>query len=240
MYVANEGNSNMQNACFGALVCKYWPLINKYYFLCNNVATQEDVYDWLIDSIQYALKHRRWEDPDSNIYQDPTGPDKVINRRMKCARLTFYQYINRKKRKDNFNIVQLEDMTSLNNTEPLVIPHEDEIGNLSTKLSAEEYIHDLVLKKEYFLAFMLDIIINEDIFDKEDLNGYVFNPKKLAKHLRYINEDYCLAFENKYHISENMYQCYKKYCKNLSSNLIYNKIEYNLQKLKQTKIFKQE
>ena len=32
---------------------------------------------------------------------------------MKCARLTYYQFINRKKRKDNFGLLSLDEMTEL-------------------------------------------------------------------------------------------------------------------------------
>ena len=114
-YLENVNNKEIQEACFSALVYKYWPLISKYYYKCSNVATMEDCYDWLINSITYALTHARWNDPDSSIYKDPNGPDKVINRYMKCSRLTYYQFINRKKRKDNFGILSLDELLNMSN-----------------------------------------------------------------------------------------------------------------------------
>lgn len=239
-YLENENNKVIQNACFAALVYKYWPLINKYHFMCSNVATEDEVYDWLVDSIQYALKHHRWLDPDSNIYNDPTGPDKVINRRMKCARLTFYQYINRKKRKDNFGVLSLDELLNIPETniskEHTVTLDSDPIVSIGLK----NYVKQLFLKKDYFLAFMVDIIMTDDVFD--ELNGtHQFNSKKLAKRLRHITPEYCELFKERYDLmSEDVYSYYTKYCRNLSSTLIYNKIEYNLQKLRHDNYFLNE
>lgn len=244
-YVDNEGNRDIQNACFSALVYKYWPLINKYWFQCSNVASQEDVYDWLVDSINYALEHRRWLDPDSNIYNDPTGPDKVINRRMKCARLTFYQFINRKKRKDNFGMLSLDELLNVSDTPEATLPNSvsslgDDRGHLNTdpltSIDLHNYVKSLFKRKDYFLAFMVDIIMREDVFDFND-GVSKFNPRKLAKRLRHITPEYCEYFALEYELDEDVYSRYTSYCKNLSSNLIYNKIEYNLLKLRHDKFF---
>lgn len=237
-YMEYVDKPDLQNACFSALMYKYWPLINKYYFMCSNVATQEDVYDWLVDSIQYALKHHRWLDPDSNIYNDPTGPDKVINRRMKCARLTFYQYINRKKRKDNFGILSLDELLNISDSPDSPVDTTSARSTL-IDIDLQNYIRKLFRKKEYFLAFMVDLITHEEVFDFVE-GTYQFNSKKLAKRLRHITPDYCDAFKRAYELEEDVYHCYKSYCKNLSSNLIYNKIEYNLLKLKHDRYFSED
>lgn len=240
-YIENENNRLIQEACFSALMYKYWPLINKYYFMCSNVATQEDVYDWLVDSITYALQHRRWLDEDSNIFKDPNGPDKVINRRMKCARLTFYQYINRKKRKDNFGILSLDELLNIPDSQKLnssetTLDHQRLNTDPLTSIDLHNYVKDLFKRKDYFLAFMVDLIMHEDVFDKINERS-IFNPRKLAKRIRHIDQEYCIEFAKEYEISEDVYYCYKTYCRNLSSNLIYNKIEHNLLKLKHDKKF---
>lgn len=236
-YIEHENDLELQNAYFSALVYKYWPLIPKYYYMCSNVATMEDCYDWLIDSITYALKHRRWEDPDSSIYNDPNGPDKVINRYMKCARLTFYQFINRKKRKDNFGMLSLDELINIaDNNDDL---EDTSFASEEARLDLNNYIKELFTnKKDYFLGFMLDLIISGDVFDYEESKP-VFNIKKLAKQLRYINEDYCNMFASQYNLlPEDVIKAYNTYCKKLSSHLIYSKIEYNLLKLKHNPYFK--
>ena len=97
-YVANKGNEAAQNAYLSAILYRYWNLISKYYYMGVGVnrASPEECYDWLVDSVCCCVNSASWEDPNSSIYKDPNGPDKVINRCMKCARLTYYQFINRK------------------------------------------------------------------------------------------------------------------------------------------------
>ncbi len=229
-YIEHSDNPVLQSAYFGALMCKYWPLIPKYYYMCSNVASFDDCYNWLIDSISYALKHRRWEDPDSSIYQDPNGPDKVINRYMKCARLTFYQFINRKKRKDNFGMLSLDEL--LNVSESSTDSEDYSFSEDNSRIDLDEFIKQQYLKKDYFLAFMLYFILTEDVFDYIDGKA-VFNVKKLAKHIRHINEETGILFAETYNlIPDEVNTVIKNYCTNLSSNLIYSKIEYNLLKIK--------
>ena len=100
-YVANKGNSRLQDAYMSAILYRYWSLISKYYYQRQNCASPEECYTWLVDSVLCCVNLASWENPESSIYKDPNGPDKVINRCMKCARLTYYQFINRKKRKDD-------------------------------------------------------------------------------------------------------------------------------------------
>lgn len=231
-YIEHENNPELQNAYFSALVYRYWPLISKYHYMCSNVASMEDCYDWLIDSITYALAHRRWEDPDSSIYNDPNGPDKVINRYMKCARLTFYQFINRKKRRDNFGMLSLDELLN-------IVDPTSGCDFINTSYTSEDaridlynYIRQLFDKKDYFLAFMIDLIVYGDTFDN-DTGMAVFNQKKLVKQLRHLDKVDCQIFAQRYDLDENMVlEYYETYCKNLSSTVMYHKIEFNLLKLK--------
>lgn len=235
-YIEHEDNPELRNAYYCALMYRYWPLIPKYHYMCSNVATIEDCYDWLVDSINYTLKHRRWEDPDSSIYGDPNGPDKMINRYMKCARLTFYQFINRKKRRDNFGMLSLDELVNISDSPDYI--QDTSFSSECSKMDLHSYIKHLFVKKEYFLAFMMDFIMYEDLFDYID-GVPTFNVKRLAKKLRHITPEYCASFASKYELeAENVLSAYTKYCRNLSSNLIYNKIEYNLSKLKHDNYFK--
>ena len=96
LYIEHENDSKLSQAYLSAIIYKYWKLIPKFYSISYNVVQPEDVYEWLLSSILYALKHRSWLKKDSSIYMDKNGPDKVINRCMKCRRFTYYQAINRK------------------------------------------------------------------------------------------------------------------------------------------------
>lgn len=234
LYIKEENNPEITNACFSALLVKYWPLIPKYHSQSSNVASPEDCYEWLVASITYALKHRKWEDPNSSIYNDPNGPDKVINRYMKCARLTFYQFINRQKRKEDFGTISLESlMEALNDNNPEL--EDDTPVDYSLSLDLKQYIKQIFNRKDYFLAFMLDCMLHEPIFEHKDPENPIsksFNVKKLAKYLRQLDETYCKIFAERYDIDLIDVLKSSKYCNNLNSTKIYNKIEYNLHKLK--------
>ena len=112
-YVKNKGNATLQNAYISAILYRYWNLISKYYYQSANCATPEECYGWLVDSVSCCVNLAAWENPDSSIYNDPNGPDKVINRCMKCARLTYYQFINRKKRRDEIGMLSVDELKEL-------------------------------------------------------------------------------------------------------------------------------
>lgn len=89
----------LRNCYFSAIILNYW---NKIYSLQSNTyltASLEDTYQWVVDGILYALEHRKWLDPNNKLYTDPDAPDKVINRRIKCARINHLIAQNRVKRK---------------------------------------------------------------------------------------------------------------------------------------------
>lgn len=242
-YVENEGDSDLQDAYFSAIMYRYWHLISKYYYMSKNVASPEDCYEWLEDSVYGCLKATSWNRKDSSIYNDPNGPDKVINRCMKCARLTYYQFINRKKRKDNFGLLSLEELTELfGNTveEPLSGTKTDD--NVST-WAVEEYIKKSFSKKDYFVAVMLDCILTQDVFDtvvnkdSKCVNS-VFNVKKLTKFVSNIDDEYVHNFATKYNIDYEDALQGMSYFRSLKSPTIKAKIQTTLERLQHDSFFK--
>lgn len=235
LYITWEHDDYKANACFSALLYKYWSLIPKYYSLSSNVAEPEDVYNWLVDSISYALKHRRWNDKDSHIYKDIAGPDKVINRRMKCARLTYYQFINRKKRKQDFELLSIEQLQE---------EHSDNIDLNIDELEVDEmfldikgFIQEIFNRKDYFLAFLLDIFLTDNIFD--NTSPQAFNYKKVIKDLKNIDDNYCKRFAYQYNLTEAEVLGTLKYFKKNSTSYLQQKIEYYLTQLFHNKVFKE-
>lgn len=227
--VKSKDDSRLFNAYFSALMYRYWHLIPKFYMQSSNVAEPEDCYDWLVTALTYAIDHTRWDDIDSTVYNDPNGPDKVINRCMKSVRLTYYQFINRKKRKDNFGQLSLDELKDNPNTN-FDIEDDSSYAVDADLIDIKRYIVNIFDKKDYFLAYMLDCIINEDVFDVQSDGIVVFNERKLSKHLRQINEGYCYRFANTYDIpADKVLQTLKYFSKNTN---IHSKIENNLLKLK--------
>lgn len=238
-YVENKDNPSLQNAYFSAIMYRYWNLISKYYYMSCNVATPEDCYEWLEDSVYGCLKASSWEKPDSSIYKDPNGPDKVINRCMKCARLTFYQFINRKKRKNNFGLLSLDEMKEMfgNGTiEPEDTTFEDQASNVMIY----EYVRSKFLIKDYFLAFMLDCIDSHNTFDVtvEDNSLYSkFNIKKLVRALGQLDDSYIDFFSKRYKLDRDSVSEGFRYFKNINPSSFNKRIQYRLEELKHDKFF---
>ena len=152
LYLDNEG-TDIQQAYLSAIIYKYWSLIPKYHSLSYNVASPEDVYEWLVDAIMYALEHKSWKNPKSSIYNDPCGPDKVINRCMKCRRLTYYQAINRKKRQGGaiqLSLDEISEETTDCNTYLEDLMTDCEIDNMILN----QYILKIFDKKLYFMELI--------------------------------------------------------------------------------------
>lgn len=181
---------------------KYWPLMTKYYAQNSAVASEEDVYEWLLNSVLYALKHRSWLNPKSSIYNDPNGPDKVINRCMKCRRLTFYQALNRKKRKDGVMLYSLDKIREDFNdsTDYMQDIESDECNPNCFMLT--DYIRNLFYSSEELAAFIMDIIINCDVFKLNKQTGTKeFSLNKLVRVMMQLDSVYFSQFAERYSIN---------------------------------------
>lgn len=241
-YVENEGNPHIQNSYFSAIMYRYWNLIAKYHYMSSNVASPEDCYEWLEDSVYCCLTSKSWEKKDSSIYRDPNGPDKVINRCMKCARLTYYQFINRKKRKDNFGLLSLDELSELFGTtvsEPESSENlEDDIG----RWAIEDYIRYLFVQKDYFAAVMMDVIQTQEVFDvtvsKEYGSQIKFSLRKLTKFMSTIEDDYVRKFAEKYHFTYEEAEHGMSYFRKLKQPTIKAKIQTVLERLQNDSFIK--
>ena len=236
-YIEHEQDKELTENYFSAIVYKYWYLINKFHQASRNICAVEDCYDWLIDSITYTLKHRRWLCPDSSVYQDVNGPDKIINRCMKCRRYTYYQAINRQKRKDDFNLLSLDKLKT-DHEDNLVLVDEDgfipiDISDIIT------YIRNVFQAKDYFLAFVLDLIINYDVFSLGETGVMEFKKGKIVKYFDKINDTYLQYFSETYQLDfDKVNLAHKKYIKELTPTDIYQKLSFNTTKLKHDEDFK--
>ncbi len=239
-YVESEGNPQLQNSYFSAIMCRYWNLIAKYHFRSSNVASPEDCYEWLVDSVYGCLKATSWEREGSSIHKDPNGPDKVINRCMKCARLTYYQFINRKKRKDNFGILSLDELAETSGTTAVEVGSSTCVENQISSLSIKQYILDKFNKKDYFVAVLIDCLLVGEVFDTVIIDHHPktrFNVKKLCRIMSNIDEEYIINFSHRYDIEvERARQCIQ-YVSNLSSAVLKSKIQLTFEKLKHDPFF---
>ena len=106
--VAKKNNDrDKMDSYFGALMDRYWHKIHQW--IRNSASLHlppETFVNWLEDSILIAF---RWAlgDPDNPIYDDPNGPDKVINRCCFSTRGREYQYYNKDKRKNSTQAISI-------------------------------------------------------------------------------------------------------------------------------------
>lgn len=235
-YVSNKNNPYLQNGYFSAVLYKYWNLISKYYYMSVNCATPEDCYGWLVDSVSCCLNLASWENPDSSIYRDENGPDKVINRCMKCARLTHYQFINRKKRKDNFGSLSLDELKESfgdSISEPTDYSQEFHISDIVI----EEYVVTMFNKKDYFMSFLIGAILCSSVFDtsidsETETSYFEFNIRKFVKFMNNLDDDFLFYFSNTYNIAyEDVVKAYK-YVKAIPAASMRSKVVQYLERLK--------
>lgn len=225
-----EKKDKLSDAYLSAIILKYWPAISKYYYMSFTAATIEDCYEWVIGGISYALSKHIWLDKDSKLYLDPNGPDKVINRCIQSERLTWYQAINRSKRKINFANASYDQLESSFSDEDSL----DQIYYNDTSFIVNQYIQNIFNKKDYFLAFFLDAIINTDCI-KEDTHN--IDLRYISKHFRNLSKKYLEFFSQNYQIDYQRVESAVKYIRNLPSYKIYKKLQVMLENLKRDKVF---
>ena len=151
---------------------------------------------------------------------------------MKCTRANLYQYVNRKKRKDSYKVKSLDAISELVNDNSTELMDKDDYLNDST-IDIKEYIRKVFREKDYFMAYMIDCIINANVFvwDKEQQDT-VFNIKKLSRVLCSVDESYCLRFASDYDIDAKDVLATLKYFNKMNSSKLVYKIKYNMQRLK--------
>lgn len=210
--VAQKNNDrNKMNYFFGALMDRYWYKIPQW--ILNSASLHlppEEFVHWLEDSLLVAF---RWElgNPDSSIYDDPNGPDKVINRCCFSTRGREYQYYNKDKRKNDAQAVSIyqeyedgddsESFNLLDNVASTKGPRVD---------GAKELINLFLSQHNPVGAMILDGVAYQNAFkenreahyiEEKDSQGrdirkkYIgkseaFDMRRLVKHLRAIDKSF--------------------------------------------------
>lgn len=233
-YVTNKNNPTLQNAYISAILYRYWNLIGKYYYQSANCATPEECYGWLVDSVSCCVNLAAWENPDSSIYKDPNGPDKVINRCMKCARLTYYQFINRKKRRDDFGMLSVDELKELYGNgapEPEDPEQEYDVSSFLIK----DYIIEEFRKKNYFVSFLIYFILYANVFDvikMEDYKVSEFNLRKMCRVMNTFEDGMLESFASEMHIPLEDVMKAAEYIRGVPSANMRKKVQQTLEDLK--------
>lgn len=214
-------DKELKDAYIAAIMLRYWSKMERYYYKCKLVTSPEDIHTWVTMAVLYVLEHKPWKDPNSSVYEDPNGPDKVMNIYIESRRLTFYQQLNRYKRKINSAITSLDSL--VDDFKDVFMPSYNDEYDFVYNQEVINYFY----KKDYFMAFMLDAILYEDVMSDGD-----FNKRKLTSHLRNIDDTFCDIFSKRYHIPLQDVKYSKQFITDLSSYNMKKKIEYNLIRLR--------
>lgn len=242
-----QNNKEEMNHYIAAIMCKYWGTITNYYRQPRSQRVYvEDCYDWLTTAVINITNHPYWFEDEvlkltyvktgevrerkNPIYGKPNAPDIAMIKCLHSMRAGFYQSANYDKRKLNYDTASIDSL--IEDKQDYILPHDDtseEINNLAYK----ELIRGNFQSHKYDNAFILDAIINGDVFEKSKENGsYIFSKKRVVKYLKNLNLNYCDILGKEFNIDSNLLkEIIVKYNKS-SSPKLYNIVEKTLDNLK--------
>ena len=234
-YIEVENDPQLANAYLSAIILRYWNALNKYYFTSYRSTDVETCHEWLVSAILRALRHRKWKDPSNKLYNDPDGPDKVINRCIYSQRQGWFQSANTDKRRANFSAESVDKLVeALGDLAPL--PTYEERGLDEGSIDINSLIETSFERGDYVMAFMVDGIVNYDSFERtkeDDGRSYLqFSEKKLLRHLNNLDDNFCSVFAFHFNKSIEEVKSAKDSCRTLTRNRMRSKVRKNLIKLR--------
>ena len=103
-----ENDEYFYNAYMSALIYKLRGYAGRIYTQCKKHLSFEQCYDILLDTINYVLEKRTWENPESSLYNDKSAPDKAFHIVLKRQRGILLASLNADKRVANFNPLSID------------------------------------------------------------------------------------------------------------------------------------
>lgn len=248
LYIENEHNEDSE-IYFAAIMCRYWYNIGKYYNQSRNSVSIEECYDWLVHAITYALKHRKWLDPQSSMYNDPAGPDKVINRCIASTRQIFYQASNTDKRKVNFQLESIEkhEDTYGENMRSRIdlnaIPTYNSEKDAISAAKIEEIVRYFTNNDMPFAGVLVDAIAYQDTFKEKKISALVstfdLNKKKLTDFVNNIDTSFAEYYSKKYKVKKEIIENLALNLKKSNSNRLNKLIQKTMYELKHNEFVKE-
>lgn len=215
--VENEGTLNY-DAYVAAIILRYWPKLDKLKYKTYKdriYCPDEDIYDIFVEGILYALRNKRWLQEDSTLFEDPNGPDKAINIKIKYA---FMNYINsnfRQKRLLNMNIYSIDKNIELYG-DSIKDDSKDFYYDDYDSGDLKQYVRSLMASKDYFTAFLMDGIIHISTDDQE-----------IIKHLKTLDDSYARIFSENYGLEFDLVKRSIAYVNNLTTKQLKDKLKYS-------------
>lgn len=218
-YIENENNI-LGEYYYSAIVCRYWGYAGRVYIQCNKHIPFDQCYDIVINAINYVIKKRVWENPESSLYGDYTAPDKAFHIALKRERGIVLARLNTEKRKTNFNTLSIDEMQEnyKDSTDGILFDLEyDSESGIRSFIETYTYSDDLLD------SFILDLICFSP------LNNYIDIETRVAHDLKLLNKKYELYFSENYGVSllkvrnniNKIKNCSNKYLKLRVRKLLY-------------------
>jgi hypothetical protein len=196
--IKHPPNSLEYQAYMSAILCKYWYLIKTYKEIDKQFATEEDIYEWMCDALMYTLKNHKWDDSPEKYKEN--APASIFSTVFKCTRITAYQSSNRHKRKINPTTSSIEKIYDDYNVEPFYREDSDDlINNVLSNYHIFTVVKHFFNKHKFLHAFVIDNIVNGDVFGKVE-SGIYLNTQKLRQSLNKMDEQYAKTFSEIYDI----------------------------------------
>ena len=240
-YVDNEDNERLRDAYFSALMLRYWGNIGKYYTSSKASGfTIEDCYNWLIEALMYSLKQRKWRDPNSSMYKDKNGPDKIINRCIFSRRQYYYYLSNTSNRKANFCTLSVDNDENIDqdhNTH--LIDNSYQTDKLSLDISTISY--SLYKENNRLESFLLSYLsLNDFSVYSKAKDEWKLNKNSLVASIKNISYDDFKYFVNRISedISEDRIKENYRELKEIKENKVSTLITKALNNLKENKDLK--
>ena len=239
--LANKGvNPKLFDAYVSAILVRYWNSINRNCIISGGAYDEYDAYVWLVDAALWTIEYRPWTKPELKLFNEKTGPDKCMNACLKSARAGFYQWSNAKKRADSYTkVTSLEGLSEVcgDAGTPLI----DQFEGFEVSTDIKEIIYNEFVNDNVVHAFVIDGICNADCIDYEKLpdgsRNIWFNKKKLSKHVRNLDDNYCELFAKTYGLDIDKVMEAKEYCLKMSSDRVYTVLRSCIDRLKQNPLF---
>lgn len=219
-YIDHEDDPKLSSAYLSAIICRYWNNIHTYHLQSNIVVKDPTLYyDWLVSAIMRAIEKRKWKDPNNKLYDDPNGPDKVVNRCIKSERLRWFQVANKPKRSANMYAESIEQLME-DDGDLAPLPSVDMERTTNDSLMASMLVDKLLKKGDFVTAYAVCGIVNYDVFEKsKDEVGkeYIqFSKKKLLRYLNNLSDKDCEIFATCFELSPQIAIEAKNECNKLS------------------------
>lgn len=230
-YLKASDNKVEAEAYLSAIIYKSWHLVtsaySKQYY---KIATEQDCYDTLINSIQYLKDKHPWTEGEGSLADDDNAFAKALSHSYKQGMVNFFNSTKKHKRSVNYNSRSLDSLSE-DFSEGYLTPVNDDYP------LENSYLDDLITKffdeKNYIYSFILDAILNLDIFTNTKINS-----RKLRKHLRNLDADYCRIFCDKYNIDFNKAEQSLKYITGISQFKMDSRINKVIQLLGEDKFIR--